>query len=91
MNRLSKRLTEPAHDPLHAYRWKRDFTLTPEPAAGGQTRGRSVAVKPLALSRMSGLRDDDVGRNALALLRCVTRDKCPSEQIAAPILPNVHS
>jgi len=39
MKRLSKPSLEPAHDPLRAYKSKRDFALTPEPAAGG----RSVA------------------------------------------------
>ena len=33
----------PAHDPLHAYKSKRDFALTPEPAGGGQTGGQTVA------------------------------------------------
>jgi bifunctional non-homologous end joining protein LigD len=37
MNRLPKSAPEPAPDPLHAYRSKRDFALTPEPAAGGQS------------------------------------------------------
>jgi hypothetical protein len=37
MKRLSKPSLEPAHDPLRAYKSKRDFALTPEPAAGGQS------------------------------------------------------
>lgn len=37
MNRHPKPSLEPAQDPLHAYRSKRDFTLTPEPAEGGKT------------------------------------------------------
>ncbi len=36
MNRHPKSPLDPAHDPLHAYRSKRDFTLTPEPAQAGK-------------------------------------------------------
>ena len=37
MSRRSKPLLAPAHDPLRAYKSKRDFALTPEPAEGGQS------------------------------------------------------
>lgn len=43
MNRQPKPSLAPAPDPLGAYQAKRDFALTPEPAAGGQTSGQSVA------------------------------------------------
>ena len=36
MNRHPKSPLDPAHDPLHAYRSKRDFSLTPEPAQAGK-------------------------------------------------------
>ena len=37
MNRRAKPSLEPAHDPLHGYRSKRDFALTPEPSTGGES------------------------------------------------------
>ncbi|OGB30691.1 MAG: ATP-dependent DNA ligase [Burkholderiales bacterium RIFCSPLOWO2_02_FULL_66_35] len=37
MNGHPKPSLEPGHDPLHGYRSKRDFALTPEPAMGGQS------------------------------------------------------
>lgn len=43
MSRHSKRGLEPEQDPLGAYRSKRDFALTPEPAVGSQTGGQSAA------------------------------------------------
>lgn len=42
MNRHPKPSLEPALDPLHAYQSKRDFALTPEPAAGGQSAAHEL-------------------------------------------------
>lgn len=42
MNRRPKPVLEPAHDPLHAYKSKRSFALTPEPAERGRAGGLSA-------------------------------------------------
>ena len=43
MNRRPTPLHEQTDDPLHAYQSKRDFALTPEPAAGGSARAGQLS------------------------------------------------
>ena len=80
MSRPAKDSIAPAHDPLHAYRSKRDFAQTPEPAAGG----RAAKDQPLAYADLEGTVSKKVEAGETATVATV--EDAPSEAAATNVV-----